>query len=107
MTFNPQSPFKKVLRTEVEACQWTGDNLDEMKQLLAPYVEGNEEGPYVYEEHIEPYFYSNDLNSQGYCMLKFYAGDDMEVDPGQWVVVYQDGEIEIMNDRQYTKMGFK
>jgi hypothetical protein len=40
-------------------------------------------------------------------MLKFYAGDDMEVDPGQWVVVYDDKEIEVMDEDQFKKMGFK
>jgi hypothetical protein len=106
--FNPQSPFKKTLRVEVEAAQWTGQNLNEMKELLGPYVDGSLcDGPYVYAEYIEPYFLGVLGERGGYYMLKFYAGDDMEVDPGQWVVVYDDKEIEVMDEDQFKKMGFK
>ena len=109
MTFHPQSKFKKVLRVEVEAAQWTGENLDEMKELLKPYVDNNQwDGVEVYSDYIEPYFTNwNNKQNPGYYVLKFYAGDDMEVDPGQWVVVYEDEEIEVMNEQQFKKMGFK
>lgn len=85
----------------VTAAQWRGDNLDEMKQLLQDVVEGDEEGPYVYADYIEPYFYSNLINNPGYYMLKT---EDDEFDPGMWVVVYEDGEVEGMGDEQFTKM---
>lgn len=109
MTFHPQSKFKYFTKIEVAAAQWTGHNLDEMKQLLAPYVESNEwDGPEVYSEYIEDFFVrSLDRSIGGYNMLKFYAGDDMEVDPGQWVVVYSDGEVEIMDDAQFKKLGYR
>jgi hypothetical protein len=104
MTFHPQSEFKHSTKIEVEAAQWTGDNLDVMKRLLSPYVEHNEwDGPEVYSDFIEDFF---GRDGRGYNMLKFYAGDDMEVDPGQWVVVYSDEEIEIMTDEDFTKMGY-
>lgn len=106
MSFAQHSNFKWTSRINVEAAQWTGDNLNEMKILLMPYVDNNEwDGPEVYLEEIEPYFLpSIQKHGGGYNMLKFYAGDDMEVDPGQWVVIYEDREIEIMNDEQFHKM---
>ena len=104
MSFHPQSEFKYFTKIEVEAAQWTGDNLDEMKRLLAPYVTSNAwDGPEVYADEIEDFF----NRGRSYFMLKFYAGDDMEVDPGQWVVVYSDGEIEIMSDEDFKKMGYR
>lgn len=105
--------FTYVTRIEVLAAQWTGHNLEEMKELLQDVVESNEwDGPEVYSEYIEPFFIhfvgGDKAEESGYNMLKFYAwGDDQEVDPGMWVVVYSDGEGEVMDDEQFTKMGFK
>lgn len=97
--------LKYRAKQSIEAAQWTGSNLDEMKTLLEPYIEGDEEGPYVDSEYIEEYFLRGlNRTSGGYNMLKFYAGDDMEVDPGQWVVCYDDGEVEIMCDEQFNRM---
>jgi hypothetical protein len=109
MTFRPQSKFKYFTKIEIEACQWTGHNLDEMKQLLAAIVDSNEwDGPEVYSDYIEDYFLPlTQKAGGGYNMLKFYAGDDMEVDPGQWVVVYSDGEVEIMSDEEFHKLGYR
>lgn len=89
----------------VEAARWDQDNLDEMKELLAPHVDHDMEGPQVYSEYIEEYPL-NALNKicDGYRMLLLYAGDDMEVDPGQWVVCYDDGELEIMHDELFHKI---
>lgn len=88
----------------VQALQWSGSNLNEMKELLAPYVDGDEEGPYVYADYIEPYFLPNSgINGGGYTILKFGSCGGYEVDPTSWVVVYEDGEIEIMNDREFDK----
>lgn len=98
---------KYVTSIEVSAAQWTGHNLDEMKKLLKNVVDNNPwDGIEVYVDYIEPYYISSLGNRGGYNLLKFYAGDDMEVDPGNWVVVYSDGEVEIMDDEQFTKMGF-
>jgi hypothetical protein len=86
----------------VRAAQWLGDNLEEMKELLKDSVYSNEfDGPEVYTEDIEAMF-----GYGGYTMLKFYAWeDDQEVDPGQWVVVYDDGEYgEILQDGEFTSM---
>lgn len=105
MTFHPQSPYRYVAKTVVEALQWTGDNLDKMRDFLAPYVDGDEDGPYVYADWIEPLYYASaKINSPGYFMLKT---EDDEFDPGMWVVVYGDGEIESMSDEQFTKMFLK
>jgi hypothetical protein len=109
MTFHPQSEFKHFTQIEVEACQWDGVNLDEMKRLLAPYVGSNQwDGPEVYSSEIEDYFQPG----KTYNMLQFYAwGDDQEVDPGQWVVIYSDGDGagdgEVMTDGDFKKMGYR
>lgn len=93
--------------TEVFAAQWTGENLEEMKELLAPYVDGDDEGPFVFADYIEPYFFPRSgIDGGGYNMLKFGSCGGHEVDPGCWVVVYADGEIESMDDMQFRKMGF-
>jgi hypothetical protein len=106
--FDPMSPFKRKISFEIETAQWKGDNLDEMKRLLAPYVEGDNEGPFVYSTEIEPYFLpSLNRNGGGYNLLQFEAwGDDQEVDPGMHVVIYSDGDGEVMSDEQFNKMGF-
>lgn len=93
-------------KQRVYAAQWTGENIEEMKDLLLDVVESNQwDGPEIYSEYIEPYFLTS-LNRAGggYNMLTFYAGADMEVDPGQWIVVYEDNEVEIMDDAQFNKM---
>jgi hypothetical protein len=101
--------FEHSATIRVEAAQWIGDNLDEMKELLKPYIEGDEDGPFVYSDYVEPYFFaSSKISGGGYNMLQFYAwGDDQEVDPGRWVVVYSDDEGEIMDNEQFEKMGFR
>ncbi len=92
---------------EVLAVQWTGHNLDEMKELLKDVVQHNQwDGPEVYSDYVEPYHIASLGTLGGYSVLKFYAGDDMEVDPGQWVVVYEDGEVEIMDEGSFARMGF-
>jgi hypothetical protein len=104
MTFHPQSEFKYSTKIEVEAAQWTGNNLDEMKRLLSSVVAHNKwDGPEVYSDFLEDYFQPG----KGYYILKFYAGDDMEVDPGRWVVIYSDGEVEIMDAEQFNKLGYR
>lgn len=97
-------------KQSVTAVQWksadTKDetNIEEFGPLLADIVGWNEyAGPEIYVTYIEPYFLTTGPGG-GYFILQFYAGDDMEVDPGQWVVVYEDGEVEIMNDEQFNKM---
>lgn len=95
-------------RQTVNAAQWNGFNLNEMQDLLEGVVDSNDrDGVEVYSDYIEPYFitYRDKTHARsGYHLLKFYAGDDMEVDPGQWVIVYEDGEVEIMDDDQFNKI---
>lgn len=93
--------FEYVAKQHVRAAQWRGDNLDEMKELLKDVIDGDEDGPYVYAEWIEPYFYSDKINNEGYYMLKTEFD---ECDPGIWIVVYDDGEIEGMEDEQFNRM---
>lgn len=98
--------FTYVPKLEVKAAQWNQTNLDEMKELLKDHVDHNEwDGPEVYADFIEDYFLRGlNRSGGGYYMLKFYAGDDMEVDPGQWVVCYDDGEVELMEDEQFRRL---
>ena len=97
--------FDYVAIQRVKAAQWTGENLSEMQDLLEGVVDSNDrDGVEVYREYIDPYFLRSLGNRGGYYVLKFYAGDDEEVDPGRWVVVYEDGEVEIMDDEQFHKM---
>lgn len=99
---------KYVTRIEVTAVQWDGSNLDEIKELLKDVVESNPwDGPEVYIDEVEPFYTTYMGRNPGYNMLKFEAwGDDQEVDPGQWVVVYSDDGGEIMDNEQFIKMGF-
>ncbi len=101
--FHPQSPYLKKATMKVEACQWTGDNLDEMKKFLAPYIEGDENGPYLYSEYIEPYSFASGYKGGGYNILKTEFD---EFDPGTWVIVHENGDVEGMDDDEYKKMGF-
>jgi hypothetical protein len=74
-----------------------------MRTLLKDIVDSNEwDGVEVYSDYIDPYSLPSSGEHDGYHVLKFYAGDDMEVDPDQWVVVYEDDEIEIMNNKQFN-----
>lgn len=76
-----------------------------MYAVLKGVVEEDFDGtPQVYCDYIEPYFLHSLGTRGGYFSLKFYAGDDMEVDPGNWVVVYEDSEVEIMSHEQFHKM---
>ena len=85
----------------VQALQWTGTNLNAMKELLANIVESNQfDGVEVYADWVDPYVLHT-LSGGGYFMLKFYAGDDIEVDPSNWVVVYDDTGIDIMRDKEF------
>jgi hypothetical protein len=89
----------------INAARWNETNFEEMVELLKGVVDHDATGtPCVYVETIEPYFISSLGNVSGYSMLQFYAGDDMEVDPGMWVVVYEDNEVEIMEDFQFHRM---
>ena len=94
--------FEYVYTRNVRAAKWTGNNLDEMKELLKDVVDSNEfDGPEVYSDYVEAMFIrSLGENIGGYNMLIFYAwGRDNEVDPDPWVVVYDNGEDgQIMND---------
>ena len=99
MTFHPQSKFKYFTKIEIEAAQWKGDNLDEMKELLSPYVGGDEHGPFVYASYVEDFFQPG----KGYYVLQT---EDDEFDPGTWVVVYSDGEIEGLDVEDFNKMGY-
>lgn len=97
--------FSYRAKQNVQAAQWKEHNLEEMKILLKDIVTHNQwDGPEVYADYIEPYFLHSLGDRGGYHMLQFYAGDDIEVDPGMWVIVYEDGEVEIMDDFQFTKM---
>lgn len=96
------SKFDYFAKQVVRAAQWTGENLEEMQELLKGVVEEDCQGiPYVYADYIEPYFYSVGINNLGYYMLKTECD---EFDPGMWVVVYEDGEFEGMSDEQFNKM---
>ena len=100
--------FDYTARQSVRAAQWRQDNLTEMQELLKDIVEEDFDGdPCVYADYIDPYFLNSLGYRGGYFVLKFYANDDMEVDPGRWVVVYEDGEVEIMDDQQFHKMFVK
>ena len=100
------SKFEYVFKRTVNAVQWNQINLDDLKELLSDIVESNEwDGVQVYAEYMEDFFLKS-LNKTigGYYTAKFYAwGDDQEVDPGMWVVVYDDGDGEIMSDPDFTK----
>jgi hypothetical protein len=94
--------FNYRAKSIVTAAQWRGDNLDEMKDLLKDVIDGDEEGPYVYADWIEPFYYASaKIDNPGYFMLKTEWD---EFDPGVWIVVYEDGEIEGMSDEQFNKM---
>lgn len=100
--------FDYEARQAVKAAQWKEDNLAEMQELLKDIVQEDFDGqPCVYAEEIEPYFLNSLGHRPGYMLLQFYAGDDMEVDPGRWVVVYEDGEVEIMDHIEFHKMFLK
>lgn len=100
--------FDYKARQTVRAAQWKEDNLEEMKELLKDVLEKDFDGePCIYASEIEPYFLTSLGYRPGYMLLQFYAGDDMEVDPGRWVVVYEDGEIEVMGDLEFNKMFLK
>lgn len=103
--------FDFVTTIHVRAVRWDGENIQQMKWLLKGIVEDDLDGdPCVYRSHVESYFnnYSGKTHANpGYYVLQFEAwGDDQEVDPGCWVVVYADGEGEIMDDQQFDRMGF-
>jgi len=75
-----------------------------MKDLLKDVVDSNQwDGVEVYSDFIEPYYSPSWGQQDGYYILKFYAGDDIEVDPGKWVVVYDDNEVELMTDQEFNK----
>lgn len=93
--------FNYVAKQSIRAAQWRGDNLDEMKELLKDVVDGDEDGPYIYAEWIEPYFIRSLGDRGGYYMLKTEFD---EFDPGIWIVVYEDGEFEGMDDEQFNRM---
>lgn len=92
------SKFDYVFIRTVQAAQWTGSNLQEMRELLEGSVENTE---YVYADKIEAMFGYPEYN-----MLKFEAwGDDQEVDPGNYVVVYDKGsDGEIMSEAEFISM---
>lgn len=97
--------FDYEARRQVRAAQWREGNLEEMQELLQDIVEKDIDGELcVYTQEIEPYFLSSLGHQPGYLILKFYAHDDMEVDPGMWVVVYEDGEVETMDNDLFHKM---
>lgn len=96
------SKFDYVAKQSVCAAQWRGDNLDEMKELLKDVVEADETGdPYVYADEIEPIFLTSLGYRPGYMILKTEMD---EFDPGMWIVVYEDGEFEGMDDEQFNRM---
>jgi hypothetical protein len=85
--------FSYVARQNIQAAQWRGDNIDEMKELLKDVLEGDEDGPFIYSSYVEPFF-----GEQGYYILQTEFD---EFDPGMWVVVYEDGEIEGLTDEEF------
>ncbi len=100
--------FDYVTTINVRAVQWTGENIEEMKWLLKGIIEDDFDGePCVYRQYIEPIYLAALGYQAGYYLLQFEAwGDDQEVDPGIWVVVYSDGEGELMDNEQFNRMGF-
>lgn len=81
----------------VSAIKWTGENRAEVDFFLRGILMPNE-GPYFSadEESGEKY---DDYNT-----VQFYYGDDIEVDPGHWIVFPDDTsmwDIRIMTDRNF------
>jgi hypothetical protein len=73
----------------VAAIQWTGDNLDQVKEFLRGNV-GAEDETGV----------RTDPEDTG-RVLQFYGwGDDQEVDPGRWIVVHL-GTVEPSGEVMY------
>jgi hypothetical protein len=96
------SKFDYKAKLFVKAAQWTGENLEDMKELLKDVVSKDFDGePCVYSDYIEPFFYSNLINNPGYNMLKT---EDDEFDPGTWVVVYDDIEYEGIDDEEFNRL---
>lgn len=86
----------------VNAAQWKEDNLNEMRELLKDVVDKDIDGiPCVYADEIEPYFLTSLGYRPGYKILKTEFD---EFDPGIWVVVYEDGIVEGIDDEQFNKM---
>ena len=93
---------KYKAKQSIEAAQWKEDNLDEMRELLRGVVGSDSDGvPFVYADEIEPYFLTSLGHRPGYLVLKTEFD---EFDPGVWVVVYEDGSFEGMDDEQFNKM---
>lgn len=88
----------------VKAAQWRGDNLEEMRELLKDIVDTDFDGvPAVYSDYIEPYTLITGSGG-GYYVL-FFLGE--EVDPENWVIVYEDDEVETMHDKQFNRLFVK
>jgi hypothetical protein len=62
---------------EIFAEQWTGENLEAMKELLQDVVDFDDEGPFVYVDEVEPFYYASQVTGEvlidrpAYNMLKF------------------------------------
>lgn len=95
------SKFDYVFTRSVKAVQWNQKNFDDVVELLTGIVESDDVGkPLVYAQCIEdtfPHYYT-------YYIIQFYAwGNDQEAGPGEWIVVYDDGDGEVMSDEDFTK----
>lgn len=81
----------------VVAVQWTGDNVEAVKELFARHM----------PDDCAPYFSANaDVDDWGHSIVQFEAwGDDQEVDPGMWIVVRLGLEDEgyVMRDYDYKR----
>jgi hypothetical protein len=99
--------FEYVPAQKIRAVQWRQDNFAEVVEFLSPYVEHDTDGkPYVYESYVEPYFLRSGSGG-GYNIVQFQAWGDMEVYPGQWIVIFgEPGEDdgEIVDDAEFTSL---
>lgn len=97
--------FDYTSHQTVRAVQWRGDNLDEIKELLQGSIENDFDGePCAYADYIEPYYLpSSGINGGGYYILKIGSCGGIEADPGQWIILHEDGEIEDIHDKEFKK----
>lgn len=91
--------FNYRAKSKVLAAQWTGSNLEEMRELLQDVVDKDADGiPHVYAEYIEPYFISSLGKREGYYILQTEFD---EFDPGVWIIVHENGDLESMDNEDF------
>lgn len=79
--------FKRKV-TQVDAVFWSGDNTQEVVDFFAE----------ILSPEYGPYFNPPDE----YNTVQWYDGDDMECDPGKWIVL-DDEEWKIMEDQWFRR----